>query len=79
MDFFNKHPNAGQIGTYRIESDGRPSDFMWPRETLARLRGIKSLLRHPRHWRTWRTLRSLYGLATARGYQAGEHVLGGAL
>jgi hypothetical protein len=70
---FAENPEAGLLGSYRTDPNGRPRDWSWPARRLHIETGIRGL-RHPRRWRR---LQLFTALAGQHGYIHGEHVLGG--
>lgn len=70
---FAENPEAGLLGSYRIDSNGQRRDWSWP----ARRLGIEAGVRGLRHPQRRRQLHLLMALARQRGYVDGEHALGG--
>ena len=79
LEYFRRNPGVGIIGSYRIDCNGDPRDFSWPRNQLMRELGFRSLWSAPlRRLRGWLLLRTVFGRAKRHGYEAGEHCMGGA-
>ncbi|MBN1964312.1 MAG: hypothetical protein JW910_06680 [Anaerolineae bacterium] len=73
---FERAPDVGQIGTYRIMSSGEPSEFSWPRQELLHETGVVGCIKDLKRCRA---LRELLSMAERYHYDLGEHCLGGAV
>jgi hypothetical protein len=71
---FRSRPELGMLGSYRVDCNGGIRDFTPARELFRRELSWSAV----RHFRRWRTLRRTLRKARARGYELGEHCLGGA-
>jgi hypothetical protein len=79
IDFFRDNPEFGIIGSYRVDCNGDPRDFTWPREQLRKESSLVSLVSQPNHLRGVRFLRSMLQKSQKTGYEPGEHCLGAAI
>ena len=70
---FDKDPNVGLLGSYRIHPSGSLRDWSWPARRLHIEAGVRGF-RYPSRWRR---LRELLALARQHEYTDGEHVLDG--
>jgi hypothetical protein len=77
MEFFRDNPEFGIIGSYRIDCNGEPRDFTWPRKQLTKETGFVSLLTKPWHRQGIMFLRKLIRQGKGNGYELGEHCMGG--
>jgi hypothetical protein len=78
IDFFRDNPEFGIIGSYRVDCNGDPRDFTWPREQLRKESSLISLVSQPNHLRGVRFLRNMLQKSQENGYEPGEHCMGGA-
>lgn len=78
IHYFRQNPEAGIIGSYRIDCNGEPRDFSGPRERLKKEIDLYSLYSEPRRLRGVMFLRKMVRKGMLRGYELGEHCLGGA-
>lgn len=76
VDFFRRNPEVGIIGSWKIDCNGAPRDYSWPRDRLRREVSLGSLLRRPGRWKGILFLRRMLNKAIRNGYEPGEHVLG---
>ncbi len=74
---FDRNPGFGIIGSYRTDCNGSPRGFSWPRETLVRELGFRSVLK-PRCLMGWVFLHKVLNRSKRNGYELGEHCMGGA-
>ncbi len=77
IDYFTQHPNTGILGSYRVDCNGDPRSFAWPRQQLLRETGWPYLLKHPHQLRGVLCLRHLIKTAQSNNYELGEHCMGG--
>lgn len=82
IDYFRRHSDVGIIGSYRVDCNGDPRDYSWPRQLLAEeLNSLRPLVTstNPLGWlKGWLFLRRVFLRSRSNGYEAGEHCLGGA-
>ncbi|KAF0843294.1 hypothetical protein FNL37_0716 [Methylovorus glucosotrophus] len=79
IECFDQHPELGMLGSYRVDCNGDPRDFSWPRRKLTqKLKVNLALLRHPGAWRSWWFIYRVSRRSIKYGYEPGEHCLGGA-
>ncbi len=79
IECFCQNPDYGIIGSYRIDCNGDPRDFSWPRDQLAKELSLRGLLANPRSRLSgWFFLRKVHEQSLRNGYEAGEHCMGGA-
>lgn len=79
IEWFAQHPELGMLGSYRVDCNGDPRDFSWPRRKLAqKLKINMALMLHPRAWKSWWFLNQVSRRSIKHGYEPGEHCLGGA-
>ncbi len=76
--YFERCPNVGQLGSYRLACDGGKRDFSGPRRRLRFEIGWWQALLAPRERRDRQLLRSIIHQARSQGYEDGEHCMGGA-
>lgn len=79
IDYFHQNPDFGIIGSYRVDCNGDPRDFSWPRNRLTKELSLIYLLINPfKRLKGWLFLRKLFHQNRKNGYEAGEHCMGGA-
>ncbi len=71
---FRQNPDLGQLGQYKISSNGEASDFSWPKREIQSEIGQQGRLTDRERCEF---LRRLVAQAQAHGYELGEHILGG--
>ena len=80
IEYFNRNPDFGIIGSYRTDCNGEPRKFSWPRGQLKKELSFKSALKalSRGYLMGWFFLRKVFNQSRQKGYEPGEHCLGGA-
>jgi hypothetical protein len=74
ITYFKQHPQAGMLGSYKVDCNGQRRDFKIVAYAMRKEYGLRGMTNRERR----RTLRTWLADARGHGYNVGEHILGAA-
>jgi hypothetical protein len=79
IEYFERNPDYGLLGSCKMDCNGDPRDLTWSRDQLFKELRFKNASRYPlRRGRGWFFFRRVYRQSLKYGYEPGESCIGAA-